>query len=177
MDKPRNNKEHKVRMILLKMNPLHKSKGYKEKGIAMATVLLVLAMVGVAATFFLLIINKSFKITASSFRYLSAFEAAEGGIDYALVEIENAAEQGEAISSQGISMGQKDVTVQVQPLFRGAIEGSNINFGSGYEGIGGGAAGGGVAIFYLVSSSARGERGEKVELESVYRKVVGILAR
>ncbi len=152
-------------------------KEYKIKGVALATVLLVLAMVGVAATFLLIVTTKSFKITSSSFRYLTAFEAAESGIDYALVEIEDATQKGEAINPQTIKIAKKDVTASISPLFTGAVEGSNINFGSGYEGIGGGAAGGGVAIFYLVSSSARGERGERVELESVYRKVVGILAR
>ncbi|MBN1626081.1 MAG: hypothetical protein JW944_06105 [Deltaproteobacteria bacterium] len=54
------------------------------------------------------------------------------------------------------------------------LAGGGVEFGSGAEGVGGGAAGGGVAIFYDIDSLGEGPSNSQSNIVAGYRKVVGV---
>jgi len=53
------------------------------------------------------------------------------------------------------SLGGVKVNVDIDRLFSEAIAGGALEFAMGYEGVGAGAAGGGVAVYYRISSSGK----------------------
>lgn len=55
------------------------------------------------------------------------------------------------------------------------LAGGGVEFGSGAEGVGGGAAGGGVAIFYDIDSLGNGPANSQSNIVADYRKVVGVV--
>jgi len=54
------------------------------------------------------------------------------------------------------------------------LAGGGVEFASGAEGVGGGAAGGGVAVFYDIDSLGEGPSNSQSNIVAGYRKVVGV---
>ena len=82
-----------------------------------------------------------------------------------------------------MQINNKDITVDIDRIAAYALAGGAVEFAAGYEGIGGGGASGGIAIFYRVDSYGgkitRKNDGTEVYLnksavETYYRKVVNI---
>ncbi len=74
-----------------------------------------------------------------------------------------------------IKLGDATATVDIRKV--GAAEfaaGSSGEFASGYEGIGGGMAAGGVYLFYNVDVVGNSPLGSKSGLMGIYRKVAGV---
>lgn len=70
------------------------------------------------------------------------------------------------------SLDGKAVRVDVDQLYAALIAGGSIEFASGYEGIGVGAAGGGTEINYRDNPLSTDTAGINTEVNSVYRHVV-----
>ena len=146
-------------------------------GIAMMTVLMFLVFMMIIAGLVMFTVTKSIEISGSSRREFSAFEAAESGIDWGMVQIEEITKTGAALVGDTLEIDNKDVEIQVIHLFAAPVAGSNIAFASGYEGIGKGLSAGGTAVSYRIASNAKGSQQENIALEVAYRKIVGIDAR
>jgi Tfp pilus assembly protein PilX len=82
-----------------------------------------------------------------------------------------------------MQINNKDITVDIDRIATQVLAGGAAEFAGGYEGIGGGGASGGIAIFYRVDSYGgkitRKNDGTEVYLnksavETYYRKVVNI---
>jgi len=71
------------------------------------------------------------------------------------------------------TFGNHSVDVDVARTSASNIAGGGVEFASGAEGIGVGSAGG-VAIFYDMLSQGTGPNSSLVELDAVYRKVLGV---
>ncbi len=61
--------------------------------------------------------------------------------------------------------------IDVDYLYAVPIEGSAIEFASGYDGLGKGAGGGGIGIYYAVTSVGQGLVGSETVVDAVYRYV------
>ncbi|MCD6125225.1 hypothetical protein J7J62_08670 [bacterium] len=148
------------------------------RGVAMLTVIMVVIFMMIIVGISIHLLVKGVKVTGSSRRYLTTFEAAESGLEIGFAKIEEAVMQAQDISVVPLNVAGKSVTVTVEQLFSGVVSGANIAFGgTGYEGIGTGISSGGSAVFYRLQSTATGPKKEKTTLETVYRKIVGIRAR
>lgn len=71
-----------------------------------------------------------------------------------------------AIMSVGIDVDRDPNTT--------ALPGGGIEFGSGYEGIGGGAAAGGTAILYRIASQSQGPGNSRTQINTRYLYVTGV---
>jgi Tfp pilus assembly protein PilX len=68
----------------------------------------------------------------------------------------------------------KDINVDVDRIATQILAGGAAEFAAGYEGIGGGGASGGIAIFYRVDSQGSSAGTSRALIETYYRKVVNI---
>jgi hypothetical protein len=68
----------------------------------------------------------------------------------------------------------KDINVDVDRIATQVLAGGAAEFAGGYEGIGGGGASGGIAIFYRVDSQGSAAGTSRSLIETYYRKVVNI---
>jgi hypothetical protein len=71
--------------------------------------------------------------------------------------------------------GSNTASVDIQFDRREPIAGGGVEFAAGSEGVGTGAAGGGVAVFYNIDSTGNGPANSRSEIVASYRRVVGIL--
>ena len=147
------------------------------KGVALITVILITAFLFVIAALTIFLVQRSTHMAGVSRRYLSTFEVAEGGVDAGVNEVERAYEEGERPSDLSQTVNDFANIVNINVLFVTLAKGGSIEFAAGYEGIGKGAQSGGAAIFYRILSDARGKSEERVQLEVIYRKVIGIVAK
>lgn len=67
------------------------------------------------------------------------------------------------------SLNDTTVNVDVDYLYRGYAKGSAIEFASGYEGIGKGAGGKGIEVYYAINSLGIGNVGSETEVCAIYR--------
>ncbi|MGB9824342.1 MAG: hypothetical protein ACPLN0_05475 [Candidatus Hydrothermia bacterium] len=148
-----------------------------KKGVALITVILVVAFLVVLGGITAYMVQRSLRITGTFRRALSTFEAAEGGIEIGVNEIWSASEEGRSLGTITRNVGQRSVTVTPSRLFVMTERGGSLEFAAAYEGVGRGVGGGGAAIFYRILSLSRGGPEDRVELEVLYRKVVGIIAQ
>lgn len=147
-------------------------------GIAMLTVLLIVIFMIIIAGVVLNLIVGGIRISGSSRRYFSIFEAAESGLEIGFIRIEEAADNATVVDESNFNVGDKTINITVDEMFTGTVAGAGIGFGgSGYEGIGAGISAGGSAKYYRLESQASGSQGEKSVLESVYRKIIGVQAK
>jgi len=68
----------------------------------------------------------------------------------------------------------KDIDVDIDRIAAYALAGGAAEFAAGYEGIGGGGASGGIAVFYRVDSQGSAAGTSKAQVETYYRKVINI---
>lgn len=146
------------------------------KGVAMITVIMVLLFMFIVASAILFMLTQGSRLAGGARRFLSVFEAAESGVEYGMLAVENAAAQGAPPAATiDISVGGRGVTVSLEWMFTGTVSGANVVFGgTGYEGVGSGVSSGGSAVFYRINSDARGGGSERAGVETAYRKIVGI---
>ncbi|MFP4458221.1 MAG: PilX N-terminal domain-containing pilus assembly protein [Candidatus Zixiibacteriota bacterium] len=150
---------------------------HNKDGIALITAILFLVFMVLIAALVIFAVTRGIKISGSTRREFSAFEAAESGIEWGMVKVEDIARTGAALASDTLDIDQKDVSVQINYMFASPVSGSNIAYGAGYDGIGKGLSAGGALISYRIMSDARGASRENVAVEIAYRKIVGIDAR
>jgi hypothetical protein len=146
-------------------------------GLAMITVILFLVFMLVIGGLVMYVMTRGIQATGSARRYYTAFEAAESGIEWGMVRIEEVTRTGATLTGDTLSLDAKDVEVQLFSLFSSPVSGSGMGFGSGYDGIGRGAAGGGSSVNYRIDSNATGEQKSNVTIEVAYRKIIGVEAR
>ncbi len=147
------------------------------KGIALITVVLVVAFLVVLGGLTAYMVQRGLRITGTFRRALSSFEAAEGGVEIGVNEIWASAEEGRSLQSITRNIGYRTVTVTPVRLFVMTEKGGSLEFAAAYEGVGRGVGSGGAAIFYRILSQSRGGPEDRVELEVLYRKVVGIIVQ
>lgn len=147
------------------------------KGIALITVILVTAFIVVIAGITAVLVQRGMKITGISRRALTTFEAAEGGVELAVSEIWAAENEGRQMDAINREIGGRNVVATPQRLFVVTEKGGSLEFAAAYEGLGRGVGGGGAAIFYNILSSATGGPEDRIELEVIYRRVLGIVAQ
>ncbi|MEO0230489.1 MAG: hypothetical protein ABIL77_02910 [candidate division WOR-3 bacterium] len=147
------------------------------KGIALITVVLVVAFLVVLGGLTAYMVQRGLRITGTFRRALSSFEAAEGGVEVGVNEIWASAEEGRSLQSITRNIGYRTVTVTPVRLFVMTEKGGSLEFAAAYEGVGRGVGSGGAAIFYRILSQSRGGPEDRVELEVLYRKVVGIIVQ
>jgi hypothetical protein len=80
----------------------------------------------------------------------------------------------DADSSPDFQIANPSTNIDLDLISRSYNVGGSIEFASGYEGIGGGAAGGGISLFYRIDSIGQGVSDTKSNIEVVYRKVLGV---
>lgn len=68
----------------------------------------------------------------------------------------------------------KNIAIDVDRIGAQMLAGGAVEFASGYEGIGSGAASGGMAIFYRIESQGNAGSSSKSVVETYYRKVINI---
>lgn len=144
----------------------------KRRGIALVTVLVIIAVLFIASSATLYLVTQSVKISSSQIRYEGTFQAAEGGIDIGIEKVLTSYNEGSPLSSWSGTLGSYSVNVNPEFLFVMPMTGGSILFAEGYAGIGQSAAKGGAALFYRITSSATSRTG-RTGLEVIYRKVVG----
>jgi Tfp pilus assembly protein PilX len=71
-------------------------------------------------------------------------------------------------------VNNKDINIDVDRIATQILAGGAAEFAGGYEGIGGGGASGGIAIFYRVDSQGSSAGTSRALIETYYRKVVNI---
>lgn len=147
------------------------------KGIALITVILVVAFLLVLGGITAYMVQRGLRITGTFRRALSSFEAAEGGVEIGVNEIWASAEEGRPLQSITRNIGTRTVTITPTRLFVITERGGSLEFAAAYEGVGRGVGGGGAAIFYRILSISRGGPEDRIELEVLYRKVIGIIAQ
>jgi type II secretory pathway component PulK len=149
-----------------------------KRGIALVTVILVVAFLVVIGGITAYLVQRGLRITGITRRALTTFEAAEGGVELGVNEIWRAENEGRPINQNlRASIGGREVTVNPQRLFVVTEKGGSLEFAAAYEGVGRGVGGGGAAIFYNILSSATGGPEDRIELEVIYRRVIGIVAQ
>ncbi len=147
-------------------------------GVAMVTVMMILLFMMIIAAVALKLLIRGSGISGSARRYLSVFDAAESGVEIAMLNIETAAREGTVPAGGGVNVGDQNVQLTIEQIFTGTVSGANIVFGgTGYEGIGTGISSGGTAVFYRIESNAQGPVEEQTIIETAYRKIVGINVR
>ncbi len=144
----------------------------RRKGIALVTVLVIIAVLFIASSATLYLVTQSIKVSSSQIRYEGTFQAAEGGVDIGIDKVLTSYNQGTPLSSWQGNMAGYNVKVDPEFLFIMPMTGGSILFAEGYAGIGQSAAKGGAALFYRITSVATSRTG-KTGLEVIYRKVVG----
>ncbi len=149
----------------------------KRKGIALVTVILVVAFLVVLGGITAYLIQRGLRITGITRRSLTTFEAAEGGVELGVNEIWAAEEAGRNLQAFNANIGGRTVHINPQRLFVVTEKGGSLEFAAAYEGVGRGVGGGGAAIFYNVISEATAGPDDRIELQVVYRKVIGIIAQ
>lgn len=153
-----------------------------ERGAILITILLLMAIVTLIGIIAINTATVDIQISGQTKRSSMAFGGAEAGVDLAIPVIENALANGalppgltygpdllaEIQSDPTVSDPAFDtditvsnlngvaVNVDIDRLYVYVIPGSSLEFASGYEGIGAGAAGGGVGVLYRID--ARGTR-------------------
>ncbi len=142
------------------------------KGIALVTVLVIIAVLFIASAATLYLVTQSIRISSSQVRYEGTFQAAEGGVDIGIDQILTSYDQGTPLSNWNGNLGTYSVNVNPEFLFIMPMTGGSILFAEGYSGIGQSAAKGGAALFYRIVSVARSKTGQ-TGLEVIYRKVIG----
>ncbi len=145
-----------------------------DKGIALVTVILLLVVSFLVGIYAIYMATKGLEITGGVRRYTSAQEAAQGGIDIGIAEIERAFSEGDEPQNLEVTLGDFKVNVSIARLYAAHTAGGAIEFSSGYEGLGKGSAGGGTAVYYKITSIARGPRASSVEVEALYKKTIHI---
>jgi len=149
-----------------------------KKGIALVTVILVVAFLVVIGGLTAYLVQRGMRITGITRRALTTFEAAEGGVELGVNEIWAAELQGRPINQNlTTNIGNRSVTVRPVRLFVVTEKGGSLEFAAAYEGVGRGVGGGGAAIFYNILSIASGGPEDRVELEVIYRRVIGIISQ
>ncbi len=148
-----------------------------KKGIALITVILVVAFLLVLGGITAYMVQRGLRITGAFRKALTSFEAAEGGVELGVNEIWASTEEGRPLQSLTRTIGQRTVTVIPTRLFAITEWGGSLEFAAAYEGVGRGVGSGGAAIFYRILSQSRGGPEDRVELEVLYRKVVGIIVQ
>lgn len=143
------------------------------KGIALITVLVIIAVLFMASATTLYFITQSLKISGSQVRYEGTFQAASGGVDIGIDRILTSYDQGTQLSVWSGNLGNYAVNVDPEFLFVMPVTGGSILFAEGYSGIGQSAAKGGAALFYRIASIASSPTG-RTGLEVIYRKVIGV---
>ena len=71
-------------------------------------------------------------------------------------------------------VNSKNIDVDVDRIATQVLAGGAAEFAGGYEGIGGGGASGGIAIFYRIDSQGSAAGTSRALIETYYRKVVNI---
>ncbi|MDI6850853.1 MAG: hypothetical protein QMD82_02820 [bacterium] len=148
-----------------------------KKGIALITVILVVAFLLVIGGITAFLVQRGLRITGFTRKALTTFEAAEGGVELGVNEIWAAELQGRSITNLRANIGGRSVNVNPQRLFVVTEKGGSLEFAAAYEGVGRGVGGGGAAIFYNILSQATGGPDDRIELEVVYRRVIGVIAQ
>lgn len=173
-----------------------------ERGAVLATALLImiaLALIGAAA---LLTSTMELDISRNERLAKESFYVADGGTTLSPLIIEEAignralpALDGITINGDFLSelmgyatetdtpndnpdvhtvLNNKDMNVDIDRIRTENLAGGAAEFAGGYEGIGAGAAAGGLAIFYRVDSQGSAMATSRSEVETYYRKVVNI---
>ena len=70
--------------------------------------------------------------------------------------------------------GSKSFT---QPFYNEFVSGSGTEFSTGYESIGTETSSGGMSKIFIIHSRAKGPRGERRNLQVLYRKIIGVPGR
>jgi Tfp pilus assembly protein PilX len=73
-----------------------------------------------------------------------------------------------------INVSNQNINIDVDRIRADTLEGGSIEFAAGYEGIGAGASGGGIAIYYIGDSQADGAVSTRSNVEIVHRKVLNV---
>ncbi|HDM89956.1 MAG: hypothetical protein DRQ06_00730 [Candidatus Hydrothermota bacterium] len=145
-----------------------------DRGIALITVLILLAAAMLVGIYAIYMTTKGLEITGGVRRYSNALEAAQAGVDLGVAEIEKSFVEGGDPSDQETDLGSYHVKVEIKRLFAAHVTGGAVEFAAGYEGLGKGSAGGGTAVYYRIISTARGPRSSRVQIEALYRKSINI---
>ena len=146
----------------------------RDKGIALITVLLLLAAAMLVGIYAIYMATKGLEITGGIRRYTNAMEAAQAGVDLGVAEVEKSFIEGGDHSDQETDLGSYHVKVAIKRLFAAHVTGGAVEFAAGYEGLGKGSAGGGTAVYYKIISTARGPRSSRVQIEALYKKSINI---
>jgi len=145
------------------------------RGIALVTVILVTTLLVIVAGITIYLVQRGIRITGITGRTLTTFESAESGVEIGVNEIWRAEGEGRDINTNlTANVGGRTVTVTPTRLFIVPMTGGSLEFAAAYEGVGRSVGGGGAAIFYRILSQARGGPEDRIELEVIYRRVVGI---
>lgn len=133
----------------------------------------ILFVVLAASTAFM--VSKLGKMSSGQARYSSATDAADAGIELAVLEINNAVNDGRApIQDQNVNIGRYTTHINITPQGTCALPSGSLEMASAYEGIGTGAGSRGVASFYLVQTTASAPPApETGRLMTMRRKLVG----
>lgn len=146
-----------------------------QRGFALMMVVgaVILFIVLAASTAFM--VSKLQKMSAGQARYSSATDAADAGLELAVLEINNAVEEGRApTATQNVNVGRYNTRIDIAPQGTCALPSGSLEMASAYEGIGGGAGSRGVASFFLVNATATAPPSpETGRLMTMRRKLVG----
>ncbi len=142
------------------------------KGVALVTAMIVLIVVLMIGSVMLYIGLTSYRTYVSSMKVDNTMSAAEAGVSAGIVEVSKSTFTGNtSFSSFTVRLGRYKSDVTVKYAFAQSMHGTGIEFSSGYEPVGSGISGGGAAAFFVITSKATGPGGERVGIQSLYRKV------
>lgn len=148
---------------------------FNQRGFALMMVLGAAMLFIVLAATTAYMVGRLQRMSAGQARYTAAVDAADAGIDLAIMEIANASDEGrDPIASQNVNIGNYNTNIAIVRLATVPLPSGSLEMCSAYEGIGTGAGSRGVAASYLINASAANVTGtEQGRLQSLRRKLVG----
>lgn len=148
-----------------------------KKGIALVTAMIVMIFLLIIGGVILYLSIRNMQILSSGRRVQNVIEATEAGVEQSVNSIENFVLGGALDTLQHYKLGKYDVDVKVVPFYNEFVSGSGTEFSTGYESIGTETSGGGMSKIFIIHSRAKGPRGERRNLQVLYRKIIGVPGR
>lgn len=143
------------------------------RGIALLTALFSLVLILIIGSLALFLVVRSMSVSTGQARFQSTFEAAEGGIEIGMAQVDGAFDREETdflVDSIEQDVNIHHIIAKSKLLSTVTVSGGALDFARGYEGIGASMAKGGAMTLYMIPSEGQGPTKIKVNLDVSVKK-------
>ncbi|MEN3045243.1 MAG: hypothetical protein ABDH37_08560 [Candidatus Hydrothermales bacterium] len=146
-----------------------------KKGVALITTILMASLLTILIGTALFLVSRGIFVTGGEERFVSAIEAAEGGIERGVWQIRRFISGLDNLDPRNFRIGSYDVTVDPEMVTVYQRSGFNLRFAAAYLGLGYSEAGGALGQVFLIASEARHIRGQQGVVEGLRLVPIGTL--